>query len=61
MRRQVWIGVQAAMFARLVTVRGLTMGSGLSFSFDPDHASGLLQGYKQRQKMNWRALYPIPS
>jgi hypothetical protein len=34
----------------VVTVRGLTMTSGLSFSFDPVRAPGLVQAYRQKMK-----------
>jgi hypothetical protein len=42
--------VQASIFFRLVTVRGLSMTSGFSFGFDSRRAPGLLDGYRKRIK-----------
>ncbi len=44
------MGLQLALFCRLVVVHGITMTSGFSFGFEPERVPGILQAYRQRMK-----------
>jgi hypothetical protein len=44
------LGTHLGVFCRRLVVRGLSMTSGFSFGFEPEHVPGILQAYRQRMK-----------